>query len=520
MYGMFTPSIQGMKSQARALNAIGVNVANVSTGGYKQADVHFESVMSDKIGNDRAFGGVKPKEYFRIDKQGQVLPSSLNTDVALGGRGFFILNSKLDGSGETVYARDGSFRYAPGAKVTNSTTTPPAEVQTQYLVDKNGYYLQGWPANADGTFSASLSALRVDPSAFIDQGQATSEAALVMNLDANEAIGGFFTHGIDVYDSNGAVQSLKLAFTKTGVNQWSVGHASEQTPVRQVDGLNIAGTPEAGDSYSVTVGGAIVTYTVTGAEPDMAAVRDALINAINNDPGTSQKVTAVAGAGAGQIDLLAQKAGTGFTATATASNAGAADNTASVSTTTANVVPTVINAMGDIVFKNDATVDTPQSLTMNLTFDSGATANVVLDNSNMTQYAGNYNVASYEKNGQVSASMIDFNFDSEGYISAVFEDLSVRNIYRVPIATFNNPNGLDIQNGEVFGESQFSGSANITTASSLGPAVFMPNSKEGSNVVLEEQFSKMIMTQQAYKSSTTAFKTADEMLTTAKNMKR
>jgi hypothetical protein len=64
----------------------------------------------------------------------------------------------------------------------------------------------------------------------------------------------------------------------------------------QVDQVLIAGTVEAGDTYSVTIGGTTVTYTVTSSDPSLTYVRTGLVNAINNDATLSAIITAQSGA--------------------------------------------------------------------------------------------------------------------------------------------------------------------------------------------------------------------------------
>ena len=49
---------------------------------------------------------------------------------------------------------------------------------------------------------------------------------------------------------------------------------------------------------------------------------------------------------------------------------------------------------------------------------------------------------------------------------------------------------------------------------------FLPNTRELSNVVLAQEFTSMIRTQHAYNSSATVFRTVDEMIETARDLKR
>jgi len=67
--GFYQPSVLGMESQSHALSVIGGNIANVTTGGYKRTDVHFQearvgysggplTVRGRTIGPELGFGHV------------------------------------------------------------------------------------------------------------------------------------------------------------------------------------------------------------------------------------------------------------------------------------------------------------------------------------------------------------------------------------------------------------------------------------------------------------------------------
>ena len=148
-------------------------------------------------------------------------------------------------------------------------------------------------------------------------GEATTTAELRLNLPANDAVGSVQQYNIEVFDSNGQAQSAALLFTKGAtVNQWSVTATSSQTTVAQVDTVTLGGTVEAGDAYSVTVNGNPVTYTVTGAEANLDAVRDALVAAVNANATVGAAVTAAAGATGALISPLKKALLTGFHSTA------------------------------------------------------------------------------------------------------------------------------------------------------------------------------------------------------------
>jgi len=634
IYGAFSTSVLGMMSQTAALHNIGTNVANVNTGGYKRIDTSFSTVLSNQLQTLSDIGGVRPRDTSTITQQGHVVASESATDVAISGKGFFVLNSKQDGTGEKFFTRDGSLEVATVNDI-SVAGIGGASVTTKdgYLVDKNGYFVQGWPyTNGVATTTATPQSLRVDQYAFISQFEPTTTGTLGMNLPANDAVGKVRQYDITLTDSLGASQTAQLKFTKTGTNAWSVTNTTSQAPVAQVDTVTLGGTVgEVGDVYNITVNGALKSYTTDGTEANIDVIRDALINAINTDTSINTAVTASAGAsgevlitsdtagttvtttasatqgpasvaqvdnvtlaggivagdtytvsvngssftataggvstlttlrddliaqinadatasalvtatpsGGDQLVITADTAGTPITLTTSTVDAGGApantitaanvtanvtavaDNTATAATTTANVSSTQTSAATAITFGSSGQITTPTSLNLALSFASGSTAAMALDISPMTQYAsaGDDLNVSYTKNGFASANMRSFSFDEAGNVVGVFEDDTYRTVYKLSLGVFANPSGLDARNGNVYAISPESGDVTITTADSNGYATFAPNARELSNVDIAQEFTKMMTTQTAYNASSTVFKTADEMTTVARDLKR
>ena len=186
-YNLFQPATLGMKSQAHALDTIGINVANVHTGGYKRTDTRFETMISKNLSQQTDLGGIKPKDYQRIDSQGILQGSDRDLDVAINGAGFFYVSPDFTVSNEIYFTRDGSFEIGLADAQTSSVTADDGSlitVDNGYLKDKNGYYVLGEAANpTDGTFSTgSLAPMRVDEWAFIETSTPTSTADLGLNL--------------------------------------------------------------------------------------------------------------------------------------------------------------------------------------------------------------------------------------------------------------------------------------------------------------------------------------------------
>ena len=324
-YGAFSSSVLGMMSQSHALNTIGTNIANVNTGAYKKTETRFATLLSNPLFNQSDLGGITPKDYQMIDKPGPAMTTNRDMDVAINGHGFLVLSTAQSG-GSTYYGRDGSFTMTnSGTESVVADDGSNITINTSYLTDKNGYFVQGWTADATtGLFptTGTLSSLRMDEWAFVKNFQASTTAELAMNLPSTAVANDLHVHSVEVFDSKGSEQAVTMNFTKSSTNnQWSLTAITSQAAVAQVDTVTIGGATEAGDTYTITINGKVTTHTVVANET-LTTVRDGLISAINVTPTTNALVTAAAGTAPGTITLTSKVAGEALTTTAAAVHGG------------------------------------------------------------------------------------------------------------------------------------------------------------------------------------------------------
>ena len=159
VYNAFAPSVLGLQSQAQSLGTISQNIANATAGGYKRTETRFQTVLSEALRQHSDLGGALPIDVQMIDKQGIVMTTTRDLDLAIIGDGFFVVGTAVTG-GETFYTRDGSFEMRLESPGTGGTAT----TRPGYLVDKNGYYLKVLAPNATtGVFPTlgAVQALRV-----------------------------------------------------------------------------------------------------------------------------------------------------------------------------------------------------------------------------------------------------------------------------------------------------------------------------------------------------------------------
>lgn len=441
---LFQTSTLGMKSQAHALNTIGTNIANISTGGFKRTDTRFVTMLSGEIrttpgqnstvsfaSQDKSLGGVRPIDFQIIDQQGLLQSTERDLDLAIAGDGFFQVSPTQDISGEILFTRDGSFEINfAGAEVSAiGIDGSTISVREGFLTDKNGFFVLGITPQADGTFSesSSLQALRVDQFAIPNSSQQTTTAKLSVNLPANKKSGEPNENtSLTIIDSNGKVRALTVSFIK-------------------LPEIDLSTTP-----------------------PSKTANRWRLEFSGDNLTSSTQTSGTLA---------------------------------------------------DPLIFSGDAILTSALSTTIGLVWDNGATNSFTMDLTDTTQFASDFLLFGFSQNGLSSSSLEKITFDEKGHVIGNFKDGSSRKIYKIPLATFSNPNGLELRNGNVFAESGKSGAARSVFADTSGVALLLVNTVELSNVELASQFTQMIRVQQAYNSSATVFKIIDEMLQGARDLK-
>jgi flagellar hook protein FlgE len=108
----------------------------------------------------------------------------------------------------------------------------------------------------------------------------------------------------------------------------------------------------------------------------------------------------------------------------------------------------------------------------------------------------------------------------DGVVTALFTNGARKDIYKLPLATFSNPNGLDAKTGNAWLETQTSGGFTLQEAGDGGSGLVAPGALESSTVDLANEFTSMIVTQRAYSAGTRVITTADDMLDELIRIKR
>lgn len=262
LYGFFAAPILGMMTQSSAFGTISQNITNLNTGGYKAADTRFSTILASTYDTNSDIGGTRAYTKSNVSTQGRILSTNNVLDVSINGKGMFVLNTELGGGGETLFSRDGGFQVATPVLGTALSGVGPVSISEGYLVDKNGYYLQGWEPDANGVFtpSSSTTSMRVDRFAYTSDPLPTTTAIASMNLPAAAAPGTVQTAPASIYDANGNLKSISMQWTRQATPQeWVLeivptDGTNVTTPaVTETFTFNSDGTLPAGTSHSFDI---------------------------------------------------------------------------------------------------------------------------------------------------------------------------------------------------------------------------------------------------------------------------
>lgn len=209
--GLMWTGLSGLSSSSFSISTTGDNISNMNTVGFRGSRAEFTDVLNRTImGVGELGGGSRPSKIETLFHQGPIVASPRSTDMAINGKGFFVLKGSHNGVDSNYYTRAGAFRLD----------------ERGYLSTAEGLRVQGYMADNTGTPGTVLSDMRMNK---VIPPNPTSQVAMEVNFDANpkRAIiaGGFdptdpsgtsnFSQSMEVHDSTGAKRQVTAYFTRT-----------------------------------------------------------------------------------------------------------------------------------------------------------------------------------------------------------------------------------------------------------------------------------------------------------------
>ncbi|MDR1977998.1 MAG: flagellar hook-basal body complex protein, partial [Synergistaceae bacterium] len=140
--------------------------------------------------------------------------------------------------------------------------------------------------------------------------------------------------------------------------------------------------------------------------------------------------------------------------------------------------------------------------------------------SGVTQFASESTTKGYYQDGYQMGVLNDYTVSTDGRIIGVYTNGQNQPIYRVALAQFANPMGLEKVGDTMFRESVNSGLARIDAAEVDGSGSIIGSTLEMSNVDLTEEFTRLIISQRGFQANTRVVTTSDQILEEVVNLKR
>ncbi len=447
LFSALTTSVGGLQAQSFAIQNISGNIANSQTIAYKDINTSFLDLVSS--------ASVPSQQV-----AGGVLASSQATNTVQGA----IQNATV--STDMAINGDGYFIVQPPLSFSGNTPIFGAvnsytrrgdfSLNSQgYLVNGAGYYLSGLP---------------IDPTTGVPSGSVAAPLQFQSNFLPASA-----TTAIQ-YGINLPTQPVTSAFKASVPNSELLNPADFGTDPTVAGTGTVVGSDVTTFVNESIDGGSITAYNGAGS-PASLQFRWA-------------KTDSIAKGGQDTWELFYQTDSSASGATVAWQNAGQ-----------------------DFVFDASGQLNPPiTTLTLpNVSINGISIGNLTVNSptGSITQFAatsGNSTVNNLQQNGYAAGQLQSIAVSSNGDITGTFSNGQAVALAQIPLVHFNSPDNLKSLDGGAYQETADSGAALAGASGSI-----VGQSLEASNADIATEFTKLIVTQQAYSANTKVITTANQM---------
>ncbi|NDY57807.1 flagellar hook protein FlgE [Desulfovibrio sulfodismutans] len=544
--------VTGLLAHGQRMGLISNNLANVNTVAYKGSNMYFEDLISQNIGTSAGVAqigtGVTIGAVYADLSQGGFETTTDALDMAIGGNGYYIVKEKTStgengqalssGNLTSYYTRAGNFRFDNDG----------------YLVDTNGYVVQGWEVDSAKVRSnealgitttqvpikGSIKDIKLDQ--FQIPAQATQNMTVTTQLDSAETdhatstTDPFFAMAtqwdgqnvlddedaladtafayqttMKVYDQNGTSHNITIYYDKVTVS--NSGGKSYWEYIVTCDPL------EDGRTLPDSNGGLAVSTTATAGLLMMGTLTfDASGNLENTSAYTLSSTATVSGGGVNLTEWEPAEISTSGYPVFTANFRSVSNGSATDSANAINIALNMgIRNTGGFVggATTAAGVGTSQT---NLTgFNSATTKfNSNITTSNSTSSTTLFN----SQDGYTAGMLTGVSVDQDGVLTGTFSNGQTMELYAIALADFSNSYGLSRAGSNLFTETIDSGQPTTGRANTGRLGTISGNTLETSNVDLASEMVDMILTQRGFQANSKTITTVDTMLAEVIQLKR
>lgn len=554
----FEQGLSGLSAASSSLSAIGNNVANASTVGFKQSTAQFANMFAASLAGASSVSvgtGVAISNVAQQFTQGNITTTTNPLDTAISGPGFFQLTNT---AGATVYSRNGQFHMDKNG----------------FMVNAQGDKVNGYMPNAAGVILGGAPVpLQINPANI--QPQESSTSTVGVNLSSASPVPTTSTfsptdptsytnsRSMTVYDSLGASHLATVYFARqpiaaTGLGSATISTAGLMTLTGSTAGLSVGNTVTVGGTaYTITGVPSGTTLNVTPA-PNTAVTSTAVTSTdapssnwnsyltvdgnmvptvSTTAPATSAgatgaTLTSAAGLAVGSTITIAGNPGpltiatisgnavtwTPATTTATVANAVVTGSTP-LATLTFNSLGALASTtppttpLGSItsspLFPNSTSVSTTQAITFDFNSPTAGT----------TQYGSPFAVNTLTQNGYASGQLNSTSTSQDGTIMGRYSNGQTRSLGQIVLANFTGVQGLQDIGNNSWVQTAASGNPLVGPAGTGGLGTLQSSATEDSNVDLTAALVNMITAQRVYQANAQTIKTEDTLMQTVVNLR-
>ena len=572
---LFT-GLTGLATNARRLDVIGNNIANVNTTSYKSSRISFAPTFSRNFSLGTApgasTGGSNPTQTGlgvaiagtqRNFANGAISATGVSTDVAIEGDGFFITSV----GAERLYTRAGAFQRnqnndlvtISGGKVMGYAVDSSFQVQqgnlveltipvgTMTLTEATRNVIFNGNLNSSGT-AATTGSIHNNRAFYTDAGLTTLLAADTIDLTVagndlyiDDGAGGsslaidggagtvLTVSGVEKGGKDLGTHSFAFSATAVaGVDDFGTTLADYMDFLKSVLGLDnsvISGENLGGD---VTFSNGVITVTGNEGTAQDLNIETANIVATSNGAGISQPfVMTKAGSADGEsvqtsfvvYDSLGSPLTVDLTFVLQSTTAGQGSTWQFVAESGDNDAMARVIGLGVVEFDANGRFVSASNQAFSLTRTNGAASPLTV---NMDFSAGSNavsaltdatsNLAAVSQDGSPIGTLSNFSIGEDGTISGSFTNGLTRTIGQIALAKFSNPEGLVDVGNNFFRVGPNSGTALVGAPGEFGTGRVLGGALELSNVDLSQEFINMILASTGYSAASRVITTTKELI--------
>lgn len=601
IFDALNTAVGGLQAQSFALQNISGNIANASTVGYKGIDTAFEDLIPDALTpQEQVAGGVIAQAQQTITTQGTVSASTVATNIAINGDGFFDVQKPtgiVDGSptfnSVTDYTRAGDFQvnsqgflvnsagyFLMGVDVDPKTGNPTGNVPTVLQFDNNFVPAQATTAIQYAANLPTVPVTEASPNAVagtitaaggLNQADFGVNNPVVAGTPAQPFVNGSVTgNTAQTAAATDIVSTTPLSTLPTAITGGNV--VVNGTTITFSNSATTTTPPYNIDTTGGTIGNLLttidsITGNTAGPASSITSGQVTLNTGLANNLAVSSDTSGVfAELGFSSLPSAARtgggSAGTGLV---TGNDVTTFDNE-SVSggaVTVYNSAGTPVNVQLRWALTDSASLGAGHTNTWNLFYQSDSTAtggatawtnvgtNFVFNNngaltspsgggitipgltvdgqqvgdvslnfatgalSQFASTAGTATIGQVTQNGFAAGQLQSVAINNSGLVVGTFSNGQDIDLAEITLSHFNGTNYLQALDGQAYAATEQSGAA-IQGAS----GTISGSSLEGSNTDIADEFTKLIITQQAYSANTKVITTANDMVESLLNVLR